>query len=113
MTDLVTRETMVPSGVPGISLYVRNKRPAGMTAFTADRSVLFVHGATYPAETAFDLRLDGSSWMEFIARRGFDVRLLDVCGYGRSTRPPAMDAPAGANPPFADTAIARRGRVKV
>jgi hypothetical protein len=44
MTDLVTREKMVPSGDPGISLYVRSKRPAGMTAFTADRTVLFVRG---------------------------------------------------------------------
>jgi pimeloyl-ACP methyl ester carboxylesterase len=70
--------------------------------------VLFVHGATYPAETAFDLRLDGMSWMDFVALRGFDVWLLDVRGYGRSTRPPQMDAPADANPPFADTATARR-----
>ena len=28
MTELITRETMVPSGDPGIFLYVRNKRPA-------------------------------------------------------------------------------------
>jgi pimeloyl-ACP methyl ester carboxylesterase len=99
---------MVPSGDPGISLYVRNKRPADLTTFAADRTVLFVHGATYPAETAFDLTLDGMSWMDFIARRGFDVWLLDVRGYGRSTRPPQMDAAAEANPPFADTATARR-----
>jgi pimeloyl-ACP methyl ester carboxylesterase len=108
MIELVTHEAMVPSGDPGISLYVRNKRPADLARFTAERTVLFVHGATYPAETAFDLRLDGTSWMEFIARRGFDVWLLDVRGYGLSTRPPAMSAPAAANPPFADTATARR-----
>ncbi len=108
MTELIETETMVPSGDPGIALYVRNKRPADMTVFTPERTVLFVHGATYPAETAFDLRLDGVSWMEFIARRGFDVYLLDVRGYGRSTRPPQMDASAAANAPFADTATARR-----
>jgi pimeloyl-ACP methyl ester carboxylesterase len=108
MTKLITRESMVPSGDPGISLYVRNKRPADLARFTSGRTVLFVHGATYPAETAFDLPLGGTSWMEYIARRGFDVWLLDVRGYGRSTRPPAMDAPASANPPFADTATARR-----
>jgi pimeloyl-ACP methyl ester carboxylesterase len=107
MNKLITHEAMVPSGDPGISIYVRNKHPAGMTRFTPERTVLFVHGATYPAETAFDLRLDGFSWMEFIARRGFDVYLLDVRGYGRSTRPPQMDAPAADNPPFADTATAR------
>ncbi len=108
MDELITRETMVASGDAGISIYVRNKGPATMSTFSPDRTVLFVHGATYPAETAFDLRLDGISWMEFIARRGFDVYLLDVRGYGRSTRPPAMDAPPEANPPVADTATARR-----
>jgi pimeloyl-ACP methyl ester carboxylesterase len=107
MIKLITNESFVPSAMPGVSLYVRNKHPAGMTYFTPERTVLFVHGATYPAETAFDLRLDGFSWMEYIARRGFDVYLLDVRGYGRSSRPPAMDAPADANPPFASTADAR------
>jgi pimeloyl-ACP methyl ester carboxylesterase len=107
MTALITHETYVPSSLAGVSLFVREKHQAGMTNFSAGRTVLFVHGATYPAETAFDLNLDGFSWMDFIASRGFDVFLLDVRGYGRSTRPPAMDAPAEANPPFASTADAR------
>ena len=107
MNILTTHETLIPSAMPGVSLYVREKHPTGMTKFSPDRTVLFVHGATYPAETAFDLALDGFSWMDFIAQRGFDVFLVDVRGYGRSTRPPAMDAPAAANPPFASTADAR------
>ncbi|MBL8675405.1 MAG: alpha/beta fold hydrolase, partial [Rhodospirillales bacterium] len=107
MRELVTHETFVPSTMPGVSLYVREKHPVGMTDFTPERTVLFVHGATYPAETAFDLPLDGLSWMDYIARRGFDVFLLDVRGYGRSTRPPEMDAPPEANAPFASTADAR------
>jgi len=107
MTELIAHETFAPSAMPGVSLYVREKHLTGMRCFTPERTVLFVHGATYPAETAFDLRLDGFSWMDFIAHRGFDVFLLDVRGYGRSTRPPAMDAPAEANPPFATTADAR------
>ena len=102
MIKLVTQETMLPSGV-----YVRNKHPAGMTAFSPERTLLFVHGATYPSESAFDLRLDGFSWMEYIARRGFDVYFLDVRGYGKSALPLALDQPAAANPPFADTADAR------
>ena len=52
----------VPARDPGIQLYVRNKRPEAMTTFTSDRIVLFVHGATYPAETAFDLQLR-SAWL--------------------------------------------------
>ena len=104
---LVMEEAMVPSDA-GISVYVRNKRPAGMTAFSPEKTVLYVHGATYPSATAFDLRLDGTSWMEYIARAGYDVWLVDVRGYGHSTRPAAMDQPANANPPFATTAEAAR-----
>jgi len=52
---LVTEEFMVPAVDPGIQLYVRNKRPEGMTQFTKDNIVLFVHGAGTPAEVAFDV----------------------------------------------------------
>jgi len=102
---VVMEEAMVPSD-PGISVYLRNKRPAGMTAFSPDKTVLYVHGATYPSETAFDLNLGGFSWMDYIARQGYDVWLVDVRGYGGSTRPAAMDQPPGANPPFGSTAEA-------
>jgi len=61
--------------------------------------VLYVHGATYPSETAFDLKLDGLSWMEYIAARGYDVWLLDLRGYGRSTRPSEMADKPEANAP--------------
>jgi len=87
---LTTEETMVPALDLGIGIYVRNKRPADMTSFTPERTVLFVHGATYPAHASFDLKLDGLSWMEYIAARGYDVYLLDVRGYGNSTRPKEM-----------------------
>jgi pimeloyl-ACP methyl ester carboxylesterase len=97
---LEMEEFMVPAADSGIQLYVRNKRPAGVTRFSSDRIVLFVHGATYPAETAFDLPLDGMSWMDYIARHGYDVYLVDLRGYGKSTRPPQMDEPADRNPPL-------------
>jgi pimeloyl-ACP methyl ester carboxylesterase len=90
---------------------VRNKHPDGLTGFSPERTVLFVHGATYPAETSFDLPLGGASWMDQIARRGFDVYLVDLPGYGKSTRPPEMDQPAEANPPLVglDTAVGAVG----
>jgi pimeloyl-ACP methyl ester carboxylesterase len=93
---------------PGIEVYVRNKRPAGVTSFSPDKTVVYVHGATYPSETAFDLKLDGLSWMDYIAQRGYDVYLLDVRGYGQSTRPPQMDKPAKDSPPFGGTVEAMR-----
>jgi pimeloyl-ACP methyl ester carboxylesterase len=103
---LVTESYHVPARDPGIQLYVRNKRPEAMTTFTPDRIVLFVHGATYPAEPAFDLQLAGLSWMDYIAQRGYDVYLMDVRGYGRSTRPPEMSQPAKENRPIVHTEVA-------
>jgi pimeloyl-ACP methyl ester carboxylesterase len=104
-TALEMEEFQVPALDPGIQLYVRNKRPAGMKSFTPAKTVVFVHGATYPAETAFDLQLDGLSWMDYIARRGYDVWLLDLRGYGRSTRPPQMNQPAEQNLPLTTGAV--------
>jgi pimeloyl-ACP methyl ester carboxylesterase len=103
---LVMEEFMVPAADPGISLYVRNKHPEGVNRFRAEKILLFVHGATYPAETPFDLKLNGISWMDYIAQRGYDVYLVDVRGYGRSTRPAEMDKPAHENPPIVRTETA-------
>jgi pimeloyl-ACP methyl ester carboxylesterase len=106
--NVVTEEFMVPSADPGIRLYVRNKHAGGMTKFSGDRTLLYVHGATYPSETAFDLRLNGLSWMDYIASRGYDVYLVDVRGYGRSDRPPEMSQPPGQNEPIVRTEVAVR-----
>jgi pimeloyl-ACP methyl ester carboxylesterase len=101
------QEFIVPAVDPGIELYVRNKHSRGVKRFTADKIVLFVHGATYPAETTFDLQLNGRSWMDYIAQHGYDVYLVDVRGFGKSTRPAEMDQPAENNAPVVrtDTAV--------
>jgi pimeloyl-ACP methyl ester carboxylesterase len=45
--------------------------------------------------------------MEYIASRGYDVWLVDLRGYGKSTRPPEMADKPEANPPIVrgDTAV--------
>jgi pimeloyl-ACP methyl ester carboxylesterase len=96
----------IPAADSGVELYIRNKHPAGVSNFPAEKILLFVYGATYPAETAFDLPLNGLSMMDYIAQQGWDVYLVDVRGYGGSTRPPEMDVPASENKPIVDTAIA-------
>src|SRR6266700_2294786 len=101
---LETTDTMIPSGDAGIQLFVRNKHPAGKPT-SPDKILLFVHGATYPSETAFDLPIEGVSMMDLIARRGYDVWLVDIRGYGRSTRPPEMSAPPQANKPVVSTQL--------
>jgi len=96
---------MIPSGDAGIQLFVPNKHIAGRET-SANKILLFVHGATYPAETAFDLAIEGVSMMDLIAGRGYDVHLVDVRGYGRSTRPAEMSQPPAANKPIVSTAVA-------
>ena len=96
----------VQSSVPAISgqpaqLYVRERVQAGMLARAArqpDRVVLFVHGAGTPAEVAFDVPYQDYSWMAYLAQAGFDTFSVDMTGYGRSTRPPAMNDPCNLAP---------------
>jgi pimeloyl-ACP methyl ester carboxylesterase len=102
MTQLIVEDMMVPSE-PGIEIFVRNKRPTNLGKYSAERTVLMVHGSTYPAHTGIDLPLGGTSWMDHIASRGYDCYCLDVRGYGRSTRPHAMSEPPQNNSPFART----------
>ncbi|MEO8159407.1 MAG: alpha/beta fold hydrolase [Betaproteobacteria bacterium] len=104
---LVTEDMRIPSDTPGIELFIRNKHPPGLKV-AADRVLLYVHGATYPATTAFDLQLDGLSWMDYIAAHGWDVYLVDLRGYGKSTRPPEMDQPAKDNAAIVKTDVAVR-----
>jgi pimeloyl-ACP methyl ester carboxylesterase len=64
----ITTETFfVDASDPGIKLHVRNKHMSGKKVFQPDKIVLFVHGASYPSETMFDIALPGGSWMDYAA----------------------------------------------
>src|SRR5207245_4661577 len=76
--NLVTESYMIQSRDPGIQLYVRNKRPKGMTQFSGEKTLLYVHGTTQAARSTFDLPLDGLSWLDFIARRGYALLLVHL-----------------------------------
>lgn len=96
----------VRSTVPSIAgqpaqIYVRERTKAGTVlrgSTLTDRVVLFVHGAGTPGEVAFDVPHSDYSWMAYLARAGFDVFAMDFTGYGRSTRPPAMNDPCNLTP---------------
>lgn len=103
---VVAEEFRVPHEA-GVEIFVRAKRPEGVSQFAPDRIAIMVHGATYPSD-AMDLRLGGKSWMDYLAERGFDVYALDLPGYGRSTRPALMDQPAADNPPYMRTSDATK-----
>ena len=100
---LLTVDHYVPvhSTVPSISgqiaeIYVRERlHPSSIlrSASVSGRVVLFVHGAGTPAEVSFDVPYQDYSWMNYLAEAGFDVFAMDTTGYGRSTRPAAMNDP--------------------
>lgn len=106
--DVVTEEFTVSAKDDGISLYIRNKHPAEYYNGKPDHTVLFIHGATFPGTATFDLAVDGTSWMDWMAKRGYDVYTLDIRGYGKSTRPPAMAQAADAAAPQVDGETAVR-----
>src|SRR5579872_1077197 len=91
----------VHSAVPAIAgqttqIYVREVVEASTVLRggpAADRVALFIYGAGTPAEVSFDVPYQDYSWMAHLARAGFDVFSMDMTGYGRSTRPAAMNDP--------------------
>jgi pimeloyl-ACP methyl ester carboxylesterase len=90
------RSTVPSINGPTAQIYVRELVAPGALlreGAAGDRVVLFVHGAGTPAEVAFDVPYQDYSWMGYLARAGFDVFAMDMSGYGRSTRPEAMNDP--------------------
>jgi pimeloyl-ACP methyl ester carboxylesterase len=102
---IITKTFFIDASDPGIKLHVRNKYLSAKRLFPQKKIVLFVHGATYGSQS-FDLPLNGFSWMDYLAQRGWDVYIMDLRGYGRSTRPPEMNKPATENPPIVNTDVA-------
>ena len=82
----------VTSTAPGYAGYVANLYVREIPAVgDGGAIVLFVHGAGTPAEVAFDVPVEGYSWMRYLADRGLQVYSVDMTGYGRSTRPAALN----------------------
>lgn len=93
---VAVRSTAPASAGQTSEIYIHEVVQSGMAlrgATPSDRVALFIHGAGTPAEVAFDVSYQDYSWMEFLARAGFDVFSMDMTGYGRSTRPEAMNNP--------------------
>ncbi|NUO72071.1 MAG: alpha/beta fold hydrolase [Frateuria sp.] len=63
------------------------------------RSLLFVHGASFPTMLAAGFEFaPGDSWLSFAARRGYLACGLDFDGFGASSRPPAMAGSEAGKP---------------
>jgi pimeloyl-ACP methyl ester carboxylesterase len=96
----VQRQEFFTDSDPGIHLFVREiVLPSGNTG-TTGKPLLLLHGARVPSVASFDLPAAGGSFATDLAQLGFDVYMMDVRGYGRSTRPEAMEGPPNAHPPL-------------
>ncbi|HEX5317841.1 MAG TPA: alpha/beta hydrolase [Stellaceae bacterium] len=89
----------IPSPQPGLSLFLRYLPPPRGGA-AAGRTVLYVHGGTFPSALSIAHRLDGRSWRDDLCEAGFHVWGLDFLGFGGSDPYPEMAEPPEAHPPL-------------
>jgi pimeloyl-ACP methyl ester carboxylesterase len=93
----------VPSPHSDLSLFLRHL-PPGPGVAPLGRTVLYVHGGTFPSALSIAHRLDGQSWCDHLCAAGFDVWGLDFHGFGLSDPYPEMAEPADGHPPLGRTA---------
>lgn len=91
-TDFFVRST------PSVEIFVREVRPRRHAR--ARTPVLLIHGARVPGVASFDLDVAGGSLAGDLADAGHPAYILDVRGYGASTRPDEMSRPPEAHPPL-------------
>jgi pimeloyl-ACP methyl ester carboxylesterase len=96
----LSRHDFYVDGEPGIHLFVREVSQDPSDGLKAGPAILLIHGARVPGVASFDLPVPGGSLAADLARRGFTVYLMDVRGYGKSTRPKEMEESPAAHSPL-------------
>ncbi len=97
LADVQRKDFRVPSE-PGIEIAVREvldpeRAPVG-------EPVILLHGARVPGIPSFDLAVADGSLAGDLAAEGFAVYIVDLRGYGASTRPAEMSEPRTPTAPL-------------
>jgi len=87
----VVRQDFTVHEAREVRLFVREVLP--QPPVSNPPPILLIHGARVPGVPSFDLEVPGGSLAADLASRGMAVYVMDVRGYGRSTRPKEMDEP--------------------
>lgn len=100
----IARDELRVDSAPGVSIAVRSLVAPGMRG----EPVLLVHGAGGGGIASFDLPVPGYSLAEDLARAGHPTYVIDIRGWGRSSRPAALAAAPDQNAPAvgSDEAVA-------
>jgi pimeloyl-ACP methyl ester carboxylesterase len=93
----IHREDLFATSDAGVQIHTREVRT---DVHQACQPILLVHGARVPGIASFDLPVAGGSLAADLADRGFCTYVVDVRGYGQSTRPPEMDQPQQNHAPL-------------
>lgn len=88
--------------ISGERLFIREVRRPGAPA-GINSAVLLIHGARVPGIASFDLPVASGSLAADLAAAGHLVYILDLRGYGASSRPAAMDQAPNASAPLMRT----------
>lgn len=99
----IAREDQKIESEPGIAIAVRR---VALTAGATRVPVILVHGAGAGGVASFDMAVPGYSLAEDLARAGHPTYVVDLRGWGASTRPASLDAPREANPPAVTSDVA-------
>ena len=102
----IQRTPFTTESDPGIDIAIREVLAEG--GRTVGDPLILVHGARVPGVASFDLDVPGGSLAADLAARGVGVYIIDLRGYGASTRPAAMDAPPLATSPLVRSGAAVR-----
>lgn len=108
MPRIIARTQLIASDTPGVQLQLLNKRPDGMNAFSPERTLVMMHGATFSSASLFDVPVGEGSFMDVLARAGYDVWAVDARGYGGSTRMIEMEQPPEGGVPLTPALTAAR-----